>query len=145
MTMQENPSSPEAQSHRDPDRDRALDALADVRNAFLEAIEHEKDLSESFWNSLSSEEQLWAFCAMIRRLHQGELEDKRSYRGVLYTTFGWGPEAYAAAQCAGYLDIHNSIHTSEDLATIAKFVVEDLGHEVNEERIQEIIFKRLYY
>lgn len=145
MTMQENNQDPIFQDAVGPNLDQALDALAETRNAFLEAAEHEKSLSESFWNGLSSEEQLWAFCAVMRRLHKGELEDKRSYRGVLYSVFNWGPEAYAPAQLSGFLDIHNSIYTSDDLASLAEFIVKDLGHEVDQERIQEIIFKRLYY
>lgn len=145
MIMQEKDQDPTSPNVADLERNQVLDALAETRNEFLEAIEHEKSLSESFWNGLNSEEQLWAFCAVMRRLHQGELEDKRSYRGVLYTTFGWGPEAYAPAQCSGFLDIHNSIYTSDDLAKLAEFVVKDLGHQVDQERIQEIIFKKLYY
>ena len=145
MIMQEKDQDPTSPDVADLKRNQALDALAETRNAFLEAAEHEKSLSESFWNGLSSEEQLWAFCAVMRRLHQGELEDKRSYRGVLYSVFNWGPEAYAPAQLSGFLDIHNSIYTSDDLVKLAEFVVQDLGHEVDQERIQEIIFKRLYY
>ena len=143
--MQEKDQDPASQDAVGPDREKALDALREASAAFQEAIEHEKALSESFWNGLNSEEQLWVFCAIVRRLHRGEIEDRRSYRGVLYETFGWGPEAYAPAQCSGYLDIHNSIYNNDDLVNLAEFVVKDLGQEVDKERIQEIIFKRLYY
>ena len=142
-TNDQDPTSPPAD---DLDQKEARDALSEFRSAFNEAIAHEEALSESYWNSLNSEEQLWAFCAIVRRLHRGEIEEQRSYRGVLYSIFGWGPEAYAPAQLAGYLDLHNAIHSHDDLVKIAEFVVKDLGHEnVDKERIQEIIFKRLYY
>lgn len=65
--------------------------------------------SEYFWNSLSKEDQLKVFCAVSRRIYRGEVIDKGTYRHVLYTVFGFGPEAYAPAQLAGYLTIHNSI------------------------------------
>lgn len=143
--MEQNDQDPTSPVGNDQNLNQALDDLAKFRNSFMEAVEHEKTLSESFWNSLNSEEQLWVFCAIMRRLQKGELEDKRSYRGVLYGTFGWGPEAYAAAQCSGYLDIHNSIYNNDDLVSLAEFVIKDLGQEVDKERIQEIIFKRLYY
>ncbi len=129
----------------DEEKEKALQNLHEAGRAFNQAMNEWQNSANSFWTGLEPEEQLMAFCAVIERLHKGELEEKRSYRGVLYDTFGWGPEAYATAQCAGYLDIHNSIYTSDDLVSIAKFVVEDLGHEADEERIQEIIFKRLYY
>lgn len=143
--MEEKDQDPISPNVQNPNPDEALDSLSELRESFNEAVEHEKSLSESFWNSLSSEEQLWTFCAVMRRLSQGELEEGRSYRGVLYGTFGWGPEAYVPAQCSGFLDVHNSIHNSEDLAKIAEGVIRELGFEADPERIQEIIFKRLYY
>ncbi len=144
--MEENNQDPISPADQNPNREEALNALSEFRESFQEAIEHEKSLSESFWNGMNSEEQLWAFCAVMRRLHQGEIEEQRSYRGVLYGTFGWGPEAYAPAQLAGYLDLHNAIHSHEDLVNLAETVVKDLGIEtIDKERIEEIIFKRLYY
>jgi hypothetical protein len=68
---------------------------------------------EDFWNSMSKEDQLKAFCAVIRRLHKGEIVDGRSYRGVLYGTFGFAEEAYMRAQFAGFLDIHNALDTGD--------------------------------
>lgn len=64
---------------------------------------------EQFWNSLSKEDQLKAFCAVVRRIYEGEIVDEGSYRYVLYETFGFGLEAYTQAQMAGYLSIHNML------------------------------------
>jgi len=85
------------------------DKLDEIQNHFQQVVDAMKQEQESYWNSLTPEQQLLAFCAIMRRVYQGELEEKRSYRGVLYGTFGWGPEAYMPAQMAGYLSIHNSI------------------------------------
>lgn len=74
---------------------------------FQDSMKDIEKEQEKFWNSLSKEEQLKAFCAVVRRIYEGELVDEGSYRYVLYETFGFGPEAYAQAQCAGYLTIHN--------------------------------------
>lgn len=76
-------------------------------------VEIEKE-SEDYWNSLSKEDQLKVFCAVSRRIYKGEIEDKGTYRYVLYQVFGFGPEAYAPAQMSGYLDIHNAIFTTMD-------------------------------
>jgi len=86
-----------------------LEALEEFSKIFKEAMESLEAEQEEFWNSLSKEDQLKAFCAVVRRIHKAELVENRTYRGVLYDTFGFGPEAYAQAQCAGYLDLHNSI------------------------------------
>lgn len=81
-----------------------------VSKIFQEAMDSLKEEQEEFWNSLSKDDQLKAFCAVSRRIHEGEINDRRSYRGVLYDVFDFGMEAYAAAQCAGYLDIHNTLY-----------------------------------
>lgn len=113
---------------------------------FQEAIEHEKDLSESFWNGLSSEEQLWAFCAIMRRLSKSYFEEGgRSYRGVLYDVMGWGPEAYATAQCSGFLDIHNSIFSDEELVNMIVSINKLFSIEIDQEKVADAVSKRRWY
>ena len=90
----------------------------EVQNAFQEALAKLEERQEEYWNSLTKEQQLDAFCAVVRRIYQGEIENRRSYRGVLYDVFGFGPEAYLQAQVAGYLMIHNAIFDSQE--TLAK-------------------------
>lgn len=96
------------------DIEKALVELEETSNAFMTAMNILKDEQEVYWDSLSKEEQLKAFCAVARRIHKGEVELRGSYRYVLYNVFGFGPEAYAQAQLAGYLDIHNAIFTGVD-------------------------------
>lgn len=81
-------------------------------NDVMKQLENE---SEDYWNSLSKEEQLKVFCAVVRRIHQAELVDQGTYRHALYGVFGFGPESYAQAQMSGYLDIHNALYTEEEL------------------------------
>ena len=96
------------------DTEKALVELEETSNAFMNAMNKIKDEQEAYWDSLTKEEQLKAFCAVARRIHKGEVELRGSYRYVLYNVFGFGPEAYAQAQLAGYLDIHNAIFTGVD-------------------------------
>ena len=91
----------------DEEKLKAWDELSELFNNAMNEIEQQH---EEYWNSLTKEQQLAAFCAVARRIHQGELIDQGSYRHVLYGVFGWGPEAYAPAQLAGYLEIHNAIY-----------------------------------
>lgn len=86
----------------------------EAAKAFHKMMAEIEKESEDYWNSLSKEDQLKVFCAVSRRIYKGEIEDKGSYRYVLYQTFGFGPEAYAPAQMSGYLDIHNAIFTTMD-------------------------------
>lgn len=92
-----------------------LEGLEELSKIFNEAMDSLEREQEEYWNSLSKEDQLKAFCAVVRRIHKAELVEDRSYRGVLYDTFGFGPEAYAQAQCAGFLDLHNSIEPKADV------------------------------
>jgi len=90
------------------DNNDRLKALEEISKTFNEAMAEVKKNSEAYWNSLSKEEQLKAFCAVSRRIYQGELVERGTYRYVLYDVFGFGPEAYAPAQMANYLEIHNA-------------------------------------
>ena len=90
------------------------DALDDIGRMFRAAMDDIEKAQEEMWSKLTEEQRLAAFCCVVRRIYEGELVEQRSYRGVLYDTFGFGPEAYTQAQCAGYLAIHNSFMKKED-------------------------------
>ena len=104
----------------------------------IKAMEQEQ---EAYWNSLSKEQQLDLFCCVVRRLVKGELDEGRSYRGVLYDTFGWGPEAYGMAQTAGYLELHNAIFKKERLREIFEDVLKDIDVEIDPEVLSEVMGK----
>lgn len=97
----------------------------DLDNTFHDWIKEMEDEDLCFWNSLTKEEQLKAFCQVVRLLVKAELDDRRSYRGCLYDVFGFGPESYCRAQMAGFLELHNSIQHPEEenrlLKEFAKF------------------------
>lgn len=106
----------------DTQKQDLLDTLNKASDAWNEAMAEIEQDSEQYWNSLSKEDQLKVFCAVCRRIHQGDIVDKGTYRYVLYQVFGFGPEAYAPAQLAGYLAIHNSIFDDEhDFKLLAAF------------------------
>lgn len=107
------------------DKSKKLQSILDseewqqASKLFQESMDLLKEEQESFWNSLNTDDQLKAFCAVVRRIYKGEVSDRTSYRGVLYDVFGFGHESYAQAQCSGYLDIHNimydGIHLNKEL------------------------------
>lgn len=97
------------------DRKEFFDNLEKVSKVFNETVDHIEKDQEDYWNSLSKQDQLKAFCAVVRRIHQGEVQEQHSYRGMLYSVFGFGPEAYVQAQVAGYLTIHNMLFDAREL------------------------------
>ena len=114
-----------------------LKSLEEISKIFNEAMAEVEKESEDFWNSLSKEDQLKAFCAVSRRILKGEIEERGSYRYVLYDVFGFGPEAYAPAQLAGYLEIHNSIYGPDHddrllKAFCVKFGIEDADAKIRD-------------
>jgi hypothetical protein len=125
-------------------KQEVLDKLHEAGNAFNEAMNAWQNSANTFWTGLEPEEQLMAFCAVIERLHKGECEEGRSYRGILYDTFGWGPEAYATAQCAGFLDLHNSIYRFDDLLVVFKNTLKELEIEVEDEKLSDALVKYFY-
>jgi hypothetical protein len=62
---------------------------------------------ETWWGNLPPDDQQKAFYNVCRRIYDGDIMQRRSYRGVLYDTFGWGPEAYVLGMEARYMEIHN--------------------------------------
>lgn len=83
-----------------------LHAMADEYNKAQEAV---KEQQEQFWNSFTKQQQLALFCAVVRRIYQAEIVERRSYRGTLYDVFGFDEAAYGLAIEAGYMTLHNSI------------------------------------
>ncbi len=121
-----------------------LDQLHESGREFAKAADEWQQMANSYYSSLEPEEQLWAFCAIVEKLCKGELDEKRSYRGVLYQTFGWGPGAYGAAQHAGFLSLHNSIYRFEDLETVFTRTLEELEIEVEPEQLRDALAKHFY-
>lgn len=119
-----------------------ISKFSEFLNSALKEIENEQ---ETYWNSLSKEEQLKVFCCVVRRIYEGEIAERRSYRGVLYDTFGFGFEAYVQAQDAGYLAIHNSIFDGNDDRK-CKELLEFLGYsEETAHRLFSEFTKKMYF
>ena len=96
---------------------KALQELSELGDEIEAHAKEEDEDIETWWGSLTKKEQLQAFYAVTKRLHHGELENEGSFRYVLFTVFGFGPEAYALGMRSGYMELHNSIehNTRENL------------------------------
>ena len=128
----------------DKTKQEILDELHEAGKSFREAANAYQQMANSYFSGLSPEEQLWAFCAVVEKLCKGELDEGRSYRGVLYGTFGWGPEAYAVAQHAGFLALHNSIYRFEDMKFVLESTLKDLELEVDPEKLSDALARNFF-
>lgn len=90
-------------------RMKVLQDLAEIGEIYQRAMKENEEAQEKYWNSFTPDQQIDLFCSVVRRIFKGEIEEKGSYRHVLYSTFGFGPESYALALDAGYMSIHNAI------------------------------------
>ena len=81
----------------------------DFSESYEKAMKEIEQEQEQYWNSLSKDDQLKVFCAVVRRIVQAELKDKGSYRWALYNVFGFGPESYVQGMDCGFMALHNAI------------------------------------
>lgn len=103
-------------------------------------INNLKNTINKFWDNLNQQEKLYAFCAVIKLLTDAEINENRSYRGILYDTFKFGPEAYTLAQLSGFIQLHNSIYTKTDILNIVKKYLNDNNIEFSENDIEKFNF-----
>jgi hypothetical protein len=90
----------------------------ELTNSFQRWEQELEEDHDKFWNDLSKDDQLKAFCSVMRRLFKAEIEQNSSYRHTLYDVFGFGSESYVQAQVSGFLAIHNAIWDGERLGRL---------------------------
>lgn len=91
------------------------DSMNELSKIYQEgAASYEKQCSE-FWEKLSYDDKLAAFYSVVSRLTQGELKVPRSYRGILYDIFGFGPDGYGIGMQCGFMELHNAIYMKDEL------------------------------
>ncbi len=113
--------------------------LSGLQKLFDEHQDIFKADSEELWNSLDRKQQLLIFCAVIRRLYKYEILENLSYRGVLYDGFRFDIDSYGLAQDAGYLKIHNSIYSQDEILDLFKKVFEHKNIEFNRSEIENLL------
>ena len=86
-----------------------MNAIGQEMQAAKKAYEIEND---AWWNGLTEKERQDAFYAVCKRIYQGDIVDRGTYRYVIYDVFGFGSEMYGAGMDCGYMEIHNSIFTA---------------------------------
>ena len=120
-------------------REEALDALAESLQESLAELSQELEKSrkiyehdnDTWWNGLTEQEREDAFYAVVKRIHKAEIEDRGTYRYALYNVFGFDPGMYTKGMDCGYMNLHNSIFDSTELAAMKRVnrfeVIDDTG------------------
>ena len=109
------------------------------RDQLLDMACNNKKAQDEFWNSLSEEDRLKAFGYVTRKIYQGDIIDKGSYRYVLYNVFGFGPESYELGMDSGYMAIHNAIFDGEHFVDQLRAFCKQFCIENADKKIQEFI------
>jgi hypothetical protein len=126
----------------DDNVEKAMSELHEAGNQFMKVMDNIKQEREEYWNSLSKDEQLKCFCAVVERIVDGETKG-HSYRGMLYTVFEFGPESYAQAQLAGFLALHNDMFSAQNERDILISFARHAGVENPEEAVTKYYMEML--
>lgn len=110
-----------------------------LHETFAEIEAENEKREEEVWDSLDYETQLDVFCAIVRKLKMGEIDENQSYRGVLYDVFGFDLDSYVRAQCAGFLELHNAIMTRDDIDFILRDFTQKNNITATDEQIKNYV------
>lgn len=90
--------------------DGTVDPWQALRSCYAAYVMQATEKDNDWWNSLTQEDQLKAFRCICRRIYEGDVKRRGSYRYVLYQVFGFGLDAYGDGLECGYMAIHNLIY-----------------------------------
>ena len=96
-----------------------------LQKGFEESQQKYEKECEDYWTSLPEEDRLKAFYSVCKRIYEGDIKQKGSYRWVLYEVFGFDYEAYGIGMDCRYMEIHNSIRTKEEIEQSFRKILEE--------------------
>jgi hypothetical protein len=118
------------------DKKSLLDAIAQESEHFQELIRQETVEMDQWWDSLSQEDQMRAFYSVVKRLVKGEIEDRGSYRYILYDVFGFDAESYMLGMNCGFMTLHNSIYTQQEMRELRDRELASKGIKVETKTVE---------
>jgi hypothetical protein len=113
------------------EQNKALQALSGIGQEMEKAKIEFEAKNDAWWTALSETEREDAFYAVCKRLFQGEIKQRGTYRYVLYDVFGFDPGIYVAGMECGFMALHNAIFDGDDLQKMKSVnrveVIDDTG------------------
>jgi len=81
--------------------------------------------AETFWKSLTKEQQMQCFYVVSRTIVDSELKENfDSYRKILYDCFEFPTESYYIGMLSGFMELHNSILRPSEMSEYRKLIYE---------------------
>lgn len=118
------------------ERSRTLAELAELSEMFEEIQKNYDKETDEWWDSLTEDHQQAAFYSVVKRLVKGELHDHGSYRYVLYEVFGFDKSSYLMGMNCGYMELHNSIYTQQEMRELCDRELASKGIEVKTYKVE---------
>ena len=113
-----------------------LNDLAKIYSSQIKEQKQKQDReSQEFFENLSYDDQIKVFYHVCRIIWLGEIIERRTYRGVLYEMFKFGPDAYSLGMDCGYFDIHNNLYTAHEIDESLDQIFEYLDLNLNQDQI----------
>ena len=106
-------------------------------------IEYDKSAQE-FFDNLKYEDKLKAFYYIVKNIHDAELNENLTFRGVLYDKFNFDKDSYSIGMDCGFLDLHNSIYTKDDLRENLQSVLNQLKITVDQNKFNQLLHVLAY-
>jgi hypothetical protein len=97
------------------DKKSLLESLSELGEQHEESRLRYEAENDAWWDSLSEEEREDAFYAVVKRIHKAEIIDRGTYRYALYDVFGFDAGMYGLGMDCGYMTLHNSIYSPEEI------------------------------
>ena len=91
-------------------KEKLSETFKKLSEAMESGIKQYETNNDEWWNSLSEDERMDAFYAVVKRIHKAELIDKGTYRWALYEVFGFDESMYTRGMDCGFMNLHNAIH-----------------------------------
>jgi hypothetical protein len=95
-----------------------------------------EERNDAWWNGLTEAEREDAFYAVVKRIYQGEIVDRGTYRYILYDIFGFGEHMYMQGVDCGFMVLHNSIYTQEEMRELRDRELASRGIEVETVKVK---------
>lgn len=118
------------------EREKAMLELAEAQKIFDEIEKEYDDEANSFWDGLSQDDKQRAFYSVVKRLVKGELRDRGTYRYILYYVFGFDSDSYFMGMNCGYMELHNSIYTQQEMRELRDRELAAKGIEVKTYKVE---------
>lgn len=118
------------------DKSEFLNKIAELSEEFEHMREEYEAENDAWWNGLTEEERQDAFYAVVKRIYKAEIVDRGSYRYALYDVFGFDAGMYLQGMNCGYMELHNSIYTAQEMRELRDRELASKGIEVKTYKVE---------